>query len=243
MKKIHTAFLLLGISPMLHALPKGFVYLHDVAPDIIQDMRYATADNFIGNPIPGYKSGECIVTKEAAEQLKKAEQVIKTKGYTLKVYDCYRPKKSVDYFYKWSQKPKDERQKANYYPRELKKELFKRNYIAQSSGHTRGSTVDITLVKLDTPSDKTYEHQLIRCFDKSPKYLNDNSIDMGTRFDCLDVTANIHYANLSKTQKANRALLKQLMLSHGFKPYFNEWWHYTLKNEPYPRTYFNFSVK
>lgn len=243
MKKIHVVLLFLSISPVIHALPKGFVYLQDVAPDIIQDMRYATSENFIGNPVPGYKSGKCIVTKEAAEQLKKAEQVIKTKGYTLKVYDCYRPKKAVDYFYKWSQKPDDQRQKATYYPRELKNELFKRNYIALSSGHTRGSTVDITLVQLNTPKNKTYKHHLTRCFDRSPHYLNDNSIDMGTRFDCLDKTANIHYANLSKTQKANRALLKQLMLNHGFKPYFNEWWHYTLKSEPYPRTYFNFAVQ
>lgn len=241
--KHHSVFLLLFASSLCHALPKGFVYLHDVAPDIIQDMRYATADNFIGNPIPGYKQGVCIVTKEAGEQLRKAEQAIKAKGYTLKVYDCYRPQKAVNYFYKWSQNPKDQRQKAEFYPREMKKELFPHNYIAQYSGHTRGSTVDLTLVKLTPSLQKNNAPSLTRCYDQSPEYLNDNSIDMGTRFDCLDVSANIPYSNLSKVQKANRRLLKNLMIRYGFKPYFYEWWHFTLKNEPYPKTYFNFPVK
>jgi D-alanyl-D-alanine dipeptidase len=205
-------------------------------------MRYATFNNFIGNPVPGYQRGVCIVTQEAAEQLRKAEQAIKPKGYTLKVYDCYRPQKAVDYFYKWSQNPQDERQKAAFYPREIKKELFKRDYISRSSGHTRGSTVDITLVKINNNQSAISKNNLIRCYDKTPAYLNDDSLDMGTRFDCLDVTANIHYSNLSKVQKSNRLLLKQLMLRYGFKPYFNEWWHFTLNNEPYPHTYFNFPV-
>jgi D-alanyl-D-alanine dipeptidase len=243
MKKATIFILFFICSAASHALPKGFVYLHDVAPDIIQDMRYITANNFIGNPIPGYKKGVCIVTRPVAEQLKKAQMAIKSKGYSLKVYDCYRPQKAVNYFYKWSQDPKDQRQKAAFYPRELKKELFNRGYIAHSSGHTRGSTLDLTLVKLGESAKKLNKKQMTRCYDKSPNYLEDNSIDTGTRFDCMDISANIHYTNLSKTQKANRLLLKKLMISHGFKPYLYEWWHYTLVNEPYPDTYFNFPVK
>lgn len=242
MKKISIILLLVLINSGVYALPKGFVYLHDVAPDILQEMRYATSNNFIGNPVPGYKRGTCIVTKEAARQLVKAEKAIKTKGYTLKVYDCYRPQKAVNYFYKWSQNPEDQRQKAEFYPRENKKDLFERNYIALSSGHSRGSTLDLTLVKLGT-SKVTNKQPITRCYDKSPAYLNDNSINMGTRFDCMDRTANIHYSHLSKDQQANRALLKNLMNQYGFKPYFNEWWHFTLRNEPYPDTYFNFSVQ
>ncbi|MBL7480562.1 M15 family metallopeptidase [Legionella bononiensis] len=242
MKKIASLLIMLA-SSSLYALPKGFVYLHEVAPDILQDMRYATSNNFIGNPIPGYLRGVCIVTRQTAEQLKKVEQAVKTKGYTLKVYDCYRPQQAVNYFYKWSQNSKDERQKPEYYPREIKKDLFKRDYIALTSGHTRGSTVDLTLVQLDTANRTIPTHPITRCYDKSPDYLNDNSIDMGTRFDCLDVTANSNYTNLSKSQKANRSLLKQLMISNGFKPYYSEWWHYTLRNEPFPHKYFNFPVQ
>lgn len=243
MKKATSFILFFIFSAASYALPKGFVYLHDVAPDIIQDMRYSGTNNFIGNPIPGYKKGVCIVTWQVGEQLKKAEQEIKTKGYTFKVYDCYRPQKAVNYFYKWSQDPNDERQKAAFYPREIKKELFNRKYIAHSSGHSRGSTVDLTLVKLNNSSKKYSKTHLIRCYDKSPNYLNDDSMDMGTRFDCLDKSANIDYANLSTTQQKNRLLLQQLMLKYGFKPYFYEWWHYTLNHEPYPDTYFNFPVQ
>ena len=243
MKKLISFILFFTWSVSCYSLPKGFVYLHEVAPDILQDMRYVTANNFIGNPIPGYKNGVCIVTRPVAEQLKKAEAEIKTKGYTLKVYDCYRPKQAVEYFYKWSQNPKDQRQKASFYPRENKKELFNRGYIALSSGHTRGSTLDLTLVKLGGSPKKLPKTQLSRCYDKSSNYLDDDSIDTGTRFDCMDVSANIHYSNLSATQKKNRKLLQKLMISHGFKPYLYEWWHYTLINEPYPNTYFNFPVK
>jgi D-alanyl-D-alanine dipeptidase len=243
MKKYISLLFLIILSTTSHALPKGFVYLHDVAPDIIQDMRYASSNNFIGNPIPGYKKGSCIVTRQAGEQLKNAEQEIKAKGYALKVYDCYRPQTAVNYFYHWSQDFHDERHKAAFYPREIKKELFKKKYIALSSGHTRGSTLDLTLVKLDGSSKIANKTHLTRCYAKSANYLNDDSIDMGTRFDCLDKSANINYSNLSKSQQANRLLLKKLMVRHGFKPYFYEWWHYTLNNEPFPDTYFDFPVK
>ena len=242
MKKITLFIPLIFLTMASYALPKGFVYLHEVAPDIIEDMRYATANNFIGNPIPGYKKGVCIVTRQVAEQLKKAEQEIKAKGYTLKVYDCYRPQKAVNYFYRWSQNPEDQRQKADFYPREIKKDLFKHDYIALYSGHTRGSTVDLTLVKTNNQPAKPNKNHLTRCYDRSANYLNDDSIDMGTRFDCLDKSAHIHYPNLSKIQQENRLLLQKLMIRHGFKPYLYEWWHYTLNNEPYPDTYFDFPV-
>ncbi|AMV15629.1 M15 family metallopeptidase [Legionella pneumophila serogroup 1] len=243
MKKISALIFLSLISMASFSLPKGFVYLHDVAPDIIEDIRYATHNNFIGNPIPGYKRGVCIVTRQTAQQLKKAEEYIKPKGYTLKVYDCYRPQRAVDYFYKWSRNAKDNRMKPEFYPREIKQDLFDRGYIALTSGHTRGSTLDLTLVKLTASQEKKSNHPLTRCYDKKPGYLDDDSIDTGTRFDCLDVSANIDYSRLSKNQKANRKLLQKLMSRFGFRPYYYEWWHFTLKNEPYPDTYFNFPVE
>lgn len=242
MTKLTLYLLLLSLSSTGYTYPKNFVALKDVAPDIIQDMRYASTNNFIGNSIPGYKRGVCIVTKQTAEQLRKVQRAAKARGYSLKIYDCYRPQKAVDYFYKWSQNPKDQRQKAAFYPRENKKELFAKKYIALSSGHTRGSTVDLTLVKLDG-SIKKSKQQLMRCYDLSPNYLDDDSLDMGTRFDCLDKSANLNYPKLSKAQKSNRKLLKSLMVQYGFKPYFYEWWHFTLRNEPYPDHYFNFPVR
>lgn len=132
--------------------------------------------------------------------------------------------------------------KAFFYPREDKKNLFAKGYIAKESGHTRGSTIDLTLVKIGTkyPNPRAV---IPRCFDKTARYQDDNSIDAGTRFDCMDPSANIFYADLSKTQKANRLLLRHLMTANGFKPYPQEWWHFTLANEPYPHTYFDFPVK
>ena len=242
MKKFVALLLPLLISTSTYALEKGFVYLSDVAPDIIQDMRYATSNNFIGNPIPGYKRGVCIVTKKTAQQLKKIQAKIKPKGYSLKVYDCYRPQKAVDYFATWSKKAKDERKKAEFYPREDKATLFDHDYIALQSGHTRGSTLDLSLVKLKAPT-KAHRDHLLRCYSTTPDYQDDNSIDMGTRYDCLDVSANLDYKDLSKKQKANRALLQHLMTSNGFVPYAQEWWHFTLAKEPFPKTYFNFAVK
>ena len=240
MKKLTIIILCLLYNSSCLSLPNNFVALEDIAPDIPQDMRYATSNNFIGNPIPGYQRGSCILTKQAAEQLKKAQKAVKAKGYSLKVYDCYRPQKAVNYFYKWSQNTKDQRQKAAFYPRVNKEELFDKQYIALSSGHSRGSTVDLTLVRLGSVAKKA---TLTRCYSKSPNYLDDNSLDMGTRFDCMDKSANLDYPHLSKAQTANRKLLQQLMKENGFTPYFYEWWHFTLAKEPYPKTYFNFSVR
>jgi len=225
------------------ALPDGFVYLKHIAPNIKQDIRYAQSYNFIGRPISGYKQGVCILTKKAAKQLAKVELAAEKIGYRLKVYDCYRPVKAVRTFYRWSQRNNDKKMKAAFYPREEKSQLFGNGYIARRSGHSRGSTVDITLVKTKSTYKPQSRKQLDRCYDKTRAYLNDNSIDMGTRFDCLDISAHYHYSGLSKTQKHNRYILRQLMTKYGFKPYSKEWWHFTLNKEPYPKTYFNFNVR
>ncbi|KTD18229.1 D-alanyl-D-alanine dipeptidase [Legionella jordanis] len=241
MKPYITVFTLNFLATNLYALPKDFVYLHDLAPLIIEDLRYLGSNNFIGHPIPGYTSNRCILTKEAALQLAKVEQAALKRGYTLKVYDCYRPQKAVDAFYRWSQNPRDNKMKECFYPREEKAKLFEKGYIAKASGHTRGSTVDLTLVKWPnpfTPSRKTSGP----CYGKNPSYQDDNSMDTGTRFDCMDRTAHITYRNLTKQQLKNRQLLQNLMVRFGFSPYPEEWWHFTLKHEPFPNSYFNFPV-
>ncbi|CEK11871.1 M15 family metallopeptidase [Legionella hackeliae] len=222
-----------------YALPKGFVYLNQVAPQVIEELRYGTKENFMGRPVPGYLANRCILTLPAAQQLAKAEKAALAMGYTFKVYDCYRPQKAVNAFYTWSQDSGDQKMKSSYYPREDKETLFDKGYIAKASGHSRGSTVDLTLVKLGAKSSSSGTPTA--CYGKD--YNNDNSLNTGTRFDCFDVSAHVDYQNLTSTQKTNRHLLQSLMLRFGFKPYKEEWWHFTLKNEPYPKTYFNFAVK
>ncbi|ARG99241.1 M15 family metallopeptidase [Legionella micdadei] len=242
MQRMLLTLFLYALSLTVWGLPKGFVYLRDIEPSIIQDIRYATSYNFIGRPIPGYQSGRCILTREAAEHLAKVQVAANKLGYTLKVYDCYRPQTAVEAFYQWSLDPDDTRMKTSFYPREDKKDLFTKGYIAKGSGHTRGSTIDLTLVKIGTKYP-VVNSAITRCFDKTNHYLNDDSIDTGTRFDCMDPSAAIFYSDLNKKQKANRALLRNLMTENGFRSYPQEWWHFTLNNEPYPKTYFNFPVK
>jgi zinc D-Ala-D-Ala dipeptidase len=214
---------LLCVTTLSQALPAPFVYLHQVAPSIIQDMRYASSNNFTGRPVPGYNSPRCILTLQAAKQLQLIQAKAKKKGYSLKVYDCYRPQKAVDAFNRWSQNLSDQKTKAAYYPREKKDTLFDKGYIAHYSGHTRGSTVDLTLVK----QDKTGTH----------------SLDMRTPFDYFDKRTHAYYSGLSKAQKHNRMVLRRLMTGNGFKPYSKEWWHFTLSKEPFPKKYFNFPVQ
>ncbi|GGI88424.1 M15 family metallopeptidase [Legionella impletisoli] len=207
------------------ALPANFVYLSDVAPDIIQDMRYATSNNFTGRPVPGYAASRCILTRPAALKLKEAQARLKAQGYGLKVFDCYRPQRAVNAFLRWSKNPNDTHTKQAYYPHEDKNHLFQKGYIAEYSGHSRGSTVDLTIIKLEKSLDTT------------------SDLDMGTSFDYFDRSAHVFYKHLTPLQKKNRLLLRQVMISQGFKPYGKEWWHFTLKNEPYPQSYFNFPVQ
>lgn len=226
------------------ALPNGFVYLKDVDPTILQDMRYATAHNFTGQPIPGYQAATCVLTQPAAEQLKKIQQAIHPLGYSLKVYDCYRPQQSVNAFIAWS-KDNTITTKAEFYPDLEKKNLFKLGYISEKSGHSRGSTVDLTLVKLPLQAQENYiPHQHLQaCYASYTKRFHDNSIDMGTGFDCFSELSHPDNTTISLSAYLNRMLLRYWMTKYDFNPLEEEWWHFTLKNEPFPETYFNFIVE
>lgn len=235
-----TGLLLCLMAFSSFSLPSGFVYLDSIAPDIEQEMKYAGSNNFTGHQVTGYHRGRCILSYKAAQQLKKAQAEARKRGYGLKVYDCYRPVRAVDYFYRWSQNRYDRARKAWFYPRVEKEELFAKGYIARYSSHSRGSTVDLTL----TQPAKAAPHQAIRqCYSRSPDYLDDNSINMGTRHDCLDPSAHYNYRNLSATQQKNRRLLREIMNRAGFRPYAKEWWHFTLRNEPWRKKYFDFPVQ
>ncbi len=244
MKKLLFLFLLCFNFSIL-ALPTGFVYLSDIDPSILQDMRYASMHNFVGKPIQGYKKPVCILTLPAAEALAKVQRELLKQNLSLKVYDCYRPKMAVDEFINWSEDSNDQKMKTEFYPRVPKEQLFQQGYIAKKSAHSSGSTVDLTIVDLSNTKQAKYRpgQKLVPCFEEKSKRFQDNSIDMGTGYDCLDPTAWISNENISKTAYQNRMLLKNLMVEAGFKPYRFEWWHFTLENQPFRRQYFNFEVE
>jgi zinc D-Ala-D-Ala dipeptidase len=231
-------------STSCFALPSGFVYLQDMDPTILQDIRYAGDHNFIGRPIKGYLRATCILSKDAAIALTKVQEELIPYHLSLKVYDCYRPVVAVNDFIQWSQVSTDQKMKVEFFPHIKKEQLFTLGYIAAYSGHSRGSTLDLTLVDLAHPEQASYHigQTLTHCCAPLSERFGDNSIDMGTGYDCMDPLAHAQH-KINKQADAHRLLLQSLMIKHGFEPYDKEWWHFTLKDEPYPRTYFNFTVK
>lgn len=224
--------------------PEDFVALRAVDPTIVQEMRYFTPHNFVGERIDGYEQPMCILTRPAAEALHKAQLTLLRKGYTLKVYDCYRPQRAVNHFVRWAKDLDDQAMKGEFYPNVDKTRLFADGYIAEKSGHSRGSTMDLTIVKLPAWPTRPYHpgQPLVPCF--APKYerFPDNSVDMGTGFDCFDTLAHTLDPRIQGEQHANRLLLKSTLENLGFVNLAEEWWHYTYKPEPYPDTYFDFPV-
>jgi zinc D-Ala-D-Ala dipeptidase len=222
------------------AMPDGFVYLRDVDPTIEQDMRYADSRNFTGRPVPGYDAPECVLLHQAAEALKAVQADLKAKGFGLRVYDCYRPAKAVAAFVDWAKLPDDPKAKATWYPNLNKSELFP-EYIATRSGHSRGATVDLTLV----PSGEETKGPPATgpCTAPQKSKAPDGSLAMGTTFDCFDGKSTQFASNITVEQNANRIMLDDAMRAHGFKDYAMEWWHFTLSPEPYPDTYFDFPIE
>ncbi len=223
----------------------AFSLLHDFAPGAIQEMRYTTHHNFIGRPIRGYREAECILTRQSAKALGRVQAAVRKKGYTLKVYDCYRPQRAVDDFVAWGKRVRDQTMKAEFYPRVDKRRVFKEGYIATKSGHSRGSTVDLTLVKRPAASQERYRRgdMLRDCTAPRSVRFGDNSIDMGTGYDCFDPKSHPYAASVTSAQRRNRLLLRRAMLKAGFKGLATEWWHFTLRDEPFPETFFDFPVE
>jgi len=234
------------LSCPVFAMPSSFVYLRQYDPSILQEVRYAGHHNFIGRPIAGYESNECILTKAAAIQLSKVQKELVQSGYSLKVYDGYRPQMAVNDFIQWSKDSKQQQMKAEFYPRVNKKDFFKLGYVAAKSSHSRGSTVDLTIIPLPILAQKAYHsgQKLTACYASYQQRFKDNSIDMGTGFDCMDKASHpLNKEDVSPTAYQNRMLLRNLMKKYGFAPYPKEWWHFTLIDEPYKNTYFNFPIK
>ena len=202
-------------------MPDAFVHITDLVPDILLDIRYYSAFNFVGTRIDGYRVPTAILARPAAEALTRAASAARDRGYILKIFDAYRPQAAVDHFVRWADDLSDQITKDTFYPEVDKSLLFVQNYIAARSGHSRGATVDLTLVELSTGME----------------------LDMGSPFDFFGPRSHHGAAGLTREQTANRNLLKSIMETAGFFPYPEEWWHYTLANEPYPDTYFNFPVQ
>ncbi len=205
-------------------LPEGFVYLEDAAPDIASELHYFTNDNFVGERIDGYFAPRCILTQAAAGALKKVEDDLKPFGLGLKIYDAYRPQRGANHFVRWVKDLQDTKMKSKFYPEIEKKDLFLQGYIGKRSSHSRGSAIDLTLVSVETEG-------IVK------------ELDMGTGFDVFSPKSWPDNPSMLPAQRAHRLLLQTLMKKHGFNPYPLEWWHFTLRKEPFPHTYFDFPVE
>ena len=234
---------LIGCSKQESELPSGFVFLTDVDPTVIESPRYSTKENFLGRVVSGYTSHRIICTKEAAEKLKLVHSDLKKQGYKLVVYDGYRPQRAVNEFMRWSKDEADQAAKAYYYPTIDKKDVFKLGYVAEKSGHSRGSTLDLTIIKDDKAVKPIkYSKRKLLSGKKIP-FLDDNTVDMGASFDLFHEASHHDSKLVSAKYLKNRNLLRNAMKAHGFKDYQEEWWHYTLANEPYPDAYFDFVLE
>ncbi|MEU9339253.1 M15 family metallopeptidase [Streptomyces sp. NPDC048290] len=224
--------------------PADFVALRTVDRTIIEEIRYTTPHNFVGEPIDGYRQPLCVLTRPAAEALRTAQRALLRQGYALKVYDCYRPQRAVDHFVRWAEDLDDDAMKREFYPDVDKSRLFADGYIAEKSGHSRGSTVDLTLVALPARPTRPYVpgEPLVPCHAPKDRRFPDNSVDMGTGYDCFDTRSHTLDPRVQGAPRANRLLLKNTLEDVGFVNLPEEWWHFTYRPEPYPDTYFDFPV-
>ena len=200
-------------------LPSGFIYINDIDKTIQTDLRYSTKDNFTGRIVDGYKSNRAIISYDAAKSLVQVQNELRKRNLSLKIFDAYRPQRSVNYFINWSKDLSDTINKIIYYPKINKSQLFPMGYIAERSGHSRGSTIDLTIVNNKTNKE----------------------LDMGTPYDFFGPESSTDFSNITDKQRSNRILLLEAMTKNGFKNYPKEWWHYTLELEPFNH-YFNFVI-
>ncbi|MFF2375328.1 M15 family metallopeptidase [Streptomyces xiamenensis] len=209
-----------GPPAVTDTAPAGFVALREVAPAIRQEIRYAGPHNFTGERVDGYEQAECLLTSDAAHALERAARALEGQGYGLLVYDCYRPQRAVDHFLRWMAQPEDGRTRAEFYPRVPKERLVEDGYLAEKSGHSRGSTVDLTLTGAD----------------------GGDPVDMGTGFDFFDPRSHGDSPDVPGEARAARRVLASAMEAEGFAPVETEWWHFGHRAEPYPETFFDFPV-
>ncbi|WP_026753295.1 M15 family metallopeptidase [Sediminibacter sp. Hel_I_10] len=227
MKRIKIIILLFIITSLAFTvqdrkpLPDGFVHVKSLIPDLDVELRYYTSHNFVGDTIDGYQANALILSKPAAEALKKVQDDLQEHNLCLLVYDGYRPQTAVNHFVRWAKQINDTINKQEFYPNVNKRNLFRDGYIASKSGHSRGSTVDLTIIDGNT----------------------NKPLDMGSPYDFFGKSSWVAHDALTPEQKANRQRLQDVMKAHNFRNYPKEWWHFTLRWEPYPKTYFDFMVE
>lgn len=202
-------------------MKNDFVFIDEYIPGLRWDAKYSTWDNFTGQPVDGYIANRIVGTKALCGALAKAQKKAATLGFGLVIWDGYRPQRAVDRFLHWSKQAEDGHKKQRHYPNIDRPEMFEKGYVAAKSGHSRGSTVDLTIYHLDTGK----------------------LADMGGDHDLMDPISHHGAKNITKIETKNRQILRSIMEDSGFSAYPYEWWHYTLKNEPYPDTYFDFPIK
>lgn len=202
-------------------LPDGFVYAQDIIPDLVIELRYLESNNFVGKPIDGYNTNKLIVTTPTANALKLVHEELQNQNLCVKVYDGYRPQQAVNHFMKWARNLNDTINKHIFYPNIEKENLFDEGYIASKSGHSRGSTLDLTIIDGNTGKP----------------------LDMGSIYDFFGEESWVNHQYITHKQRTNRQLLQSVMLKYGFRNYPKEWWHFTLRREPFPDTYFDFPIE
>ena len=243
------AALALLVSSSVHlsaqgALPVGFAYLRDVDPSIVQDIRYAGADNFIGRRLPGYDGAECILRRDVAAALKQVQSDLAASGLALKVYDCYRPMRATGAMVQWASDGQSAVSTKRFFPRVNKNALFALGYIAAHSQHSTGAAVDLTLIEAASPPPASFDPtaRYGPCTGEAAKRAPDNSLDMGTGYDCFDVMSHTGSSAITAEQKQRRAILLTAMASRGFRNYRREWWHFTYSRGG-PRSAYDFPVR
>lgn len=223
-------------------LPAGFVRLREVAPSIRQDIRYATPFNFTGRRVPGYDAGECILLRPAAEALARAQERLLAQGYSLKVYDCYRPERAVRSFIAWAQSPEPDYMARIFSPQIPKAEQFARGYLAKRSRHSLGIAVDIGLVRADEPALPT-PTDAGRCDGPFTGRARESSLDFGTAYDCSSPLSATASPRVNAEARANRDRLRRALAAEGFRNYSQEWWHYDFTAAPAPVRSHDFPVR
>lgn len=221
------AMMTVSVAETASDLPAPFVYLSEIDPRIQQDMRYASDNNFLGRVVDGYAAPQCILTRETALSLKKVQDALLKKNYSLKVYDCYRPARGVRDFVHWSRTDGDQKMKQQYYPDYDKRDLFSRGFIATHSVHSRGNTVDLTIVPAGSAVPEfSGKDPLVRCDAPADQRSPDNSLDFGTGFDCFDAKSHTASTKIPQSAREHRQMLVDAMSAEGFANYWKEWWHF-----------------
>ena len=229
----------------LNALPHGFVYIEDIDKSIRVNLKYYTNDNFIGRRVPHYKANRGIMTRDTAIALSKAQKKFLAKGYSIVIYDAYRPASSVKYFMEWMKDESDNFRKKYHYPYVEQKKDMKDVYIASKSGHSRGSTVDMTVIRTEKKLLTLSNYKERKFNGKVYPFNDDNTIDCGTSYDLMDPASwsDNNPMKFTSKQLYNRNFIRSIMESSGFKVLPEEWWHFSLEKETFPKTYFDFDIQ